>query len=106
MGQSYTVNVSYLHLLQLSDLLLWYLAPSSPVHSRRLLSARGGRMSSVDLPDEPDKSLSSNSASPCPSPVKQHSVSILIIVFFLCSVIMHLSFVNWFWQMIKEVALS
>ncbi|KOB74827.1 Uncharacterized protein OBRU01_08481 [Operophtera brumata] len=48
-------------------------APSSPVHSRRLLSARGGRMSSVDLPDEPDKSLSSNSASPCPSPVKQTS---------------------------------
>ncbi|XP_063532461.1 uncharacterized protein LOC134743081 isoform X3 [Cydia strobilella] len=46
-------------------------SPSSPVHSRRLLSARGGRMSSVDLPDEPDKSLSSNSASPCPSPVKQ-----------------------------------
>ncbi|KPJ11457.1 SH3 and cysteine-rich domain-containing protein 3 [Papilio machaon] len=48
-------------------------APSSPVHSRRLLSARGGRMSSVDLPDEPDKSLSSNSTSPCPSPVKQPS---------------------------------
>ncbi|CAH2107236.1 unnamed protein product [Euphydryas editha] len=48
-------------------------SPSSPVHSRRLLSARGGRMSSVELPDEPDKSLSSNSASPCPSPVKQHS---------------------------------
>ncbi|KAJ2947058.1 hypothetical protein O0L34_g16405 [Tuta absoluta] len=46
------------------------LSPSSPVHSRRLLSARGGRMSSVELPDEPDKSLSSNSASPCPSPVK------------------------------------
>ncbi|XP_063820926.1 uncharacterized protein LOC135071096 [Ostrinia nubilalis] len=48
-------------------------SPSSPVHSRRLLSARGGRMSSVELPDEPDKSLSSNSASPCPSPVKQPS---------------------------------
>ncbi|XP_053603171.1 uncharacterized protein Stacl isoform X4 [Plodia interpunctella] len=46
-------------------------SPSSPVHSKRLLSARGGRMSSVELPDEPDKSLSSNSASPCPSPVKQ-----------------------------------
>ncbi|XP_038210273.1 uncharacterized protein LOC119831091 isoform X7 [Zerene cesonia] len=46
-------------------------APSSPVHSRRLLSTRGIRMSSVELPDEPDKSLSSNSASPCPSPVKQ-----------------------------------
>ncbi|XP_049703285.2 uncharacterized protein LOC110375307 isoform X3 [Helicoverpa armigera] len=48
-------------------------SPSSPVHSRRMLSARGGRMSSVELPDEPDKSLSSNSASPCPSPVKQMS---------------------------------
>ncbi|XP_034824867.1 uncharacterized protein Stacl isoform X15 [Maniola hyperantus] len=48
-------------------------APSSPVHSRRHLSARMGRMSSVELPDEPDKSLSSNSTSPCPSPVKQHS---------------------------------
>ncbi|XP_045516139.1 uncharacterized protein LOC123709075 isoform X4 [Pieris brassicae] len=46
-------------------------APSSPVHSRRLLNTRMGRMSSVELPDEPDKSLSSNSASPCPSPVKQ-----------------------------------
>nr|XP_034824866.1 uncharacterized protein LOC117982609 isoform X3 [Maniola hyperantus] len=49
------------------------LSPSSPVHSRRHLSARMGRMSSVELPDEPDKSLSSNSTSPCPSPVKQHS---------------------------------
>ncbi|CAG5040388.1 unnamed protein product [Parnassius apollo] len=48
-------------------------SPSSPVHSKRLLSTRGGRMSSVELPDEPDKSLSSNSASPCPSPVKQPS---------------------------------
>ncbi|XP_047507505.1 uncharacterized protein LOC125051319 isoform X5 [Pieris napi] len=46
-------------------------SPSSPVHSRRLLNTRVGRMSSVELPDEPDKSLSSNSASPCPSPVKQ-----------------------------------
>ncbi|XP_052750416.1 uncharacterized protein LOC113511962 isoform X3 [Galleria mellonella] len=46
-------------------------SPSSPVHSRRLLSTRGGRMNSVELPDEPDKSLSSNSASPCPSPVNK-----------------------------------
>lgn len=38
-------------------------------------------MSSVDLPDEPDKSLSSNSASPCPSPVKQTSVSNLRFLF-------------------------
>ncbi|XP_072940427.1 uncharacterized protein Stacl [Epargyreus clarus] len=48
-------------------------SPSSPVHGRRLLSAKGGRMSSVELPDEPERSLSSNSASPCPSPVKQPS---------------------------------
>ncbi|VVC98358.1 unnamed protein product [Leptidea sinapis] len=46
-------------------------SPSSPVHSRRLLNTRVGRMSSVELPDDQDKSLSSNSASPCPSPVKQ-----------------------------------
>lgn len=31
------------------------------------------RMSSVELPDEHDKSLSSASTSPCPSPVKQVS---------------------------------
>lgn len=55
-------------------------APSSPVHSRRMLTARVGRMSSVELPDEPDKSLSSNSASPCPSPVKQMSVSIFLLL--------------------------
>lgn len=57
-------------------------APSSPVHSRRMLTARVGRMSSVELPDEPDKSLSSNSASPCPSPVKQMSVSTINILSF------------------------
>lgn len=44
-------------------------APSSPVHNRRLLSARNMRMSSVELPDENEKSLSSASTSPCPSPV-------------------------------------
>lgn len=44
-------------------------APSSPVHNRRLLSARNMRMSSVELPDDTEKSLSSASTSPCPSPV-------------------------------------
>ncbi|XP_049845152.1 uncharacterized protein LOC126297890 isoform X5 [Schistocerca gregaria] len=46
-------------------------SPSSPVHNRRLLSARNMRMSSVELPDENEKSLSSASTSPCPSP-KSH----------------------------------
>ncbi|KAH8034963.1 hypothetical protein HPB51_003804 [Rhipicephalus microplus] len=44
-------------------------APQSPVHGRRqLLSAKAVRMSSVDLPDDNEKSLSSASTSPCPSP--------------------------------------
>nr|XP_018898589.1 PREDICTED: uncharacterized protein LOC109031500 isoform X7 [Bemisia tabaci] len=43
-------------------------SPSSPVHNRRLLSARNMRMSSVELPDDNEKSLSSASTSPCPSP--------------------------------------
>ncbi|XP_077549236.1 uncharacterized protein LOC144162534 isoform X3 [Haemaphysalis longicornis] len=44
-------------------------APQSPVHNRRqLLSAKSVRMSSVDLPDDNEKSLSSASTSPCPSP--------------------------------------
>uniref|UniRef100_A0A8D8Y8F2 SH3 and cysteine-rich domain-containing protein 2 n=2 Tax=Cacopsylla melanoneura TaxID=428564 RepID=A0A8D8Y8F2_9HEMI len=33
-------------------------SPSSPVHNRRLLSARNMRMSSVELPDDNEKSLS------------------------------------------------
>ncbi|CAM1332316.1 Uncharacterised protein g10840 [Pycnogonum litorale] len=47
-------------------------APQSPVHNRRLLTTGTAkapvRMSSVDLPDEAEKSLSSASTSPCPSP--------------------------------------
>ncbi|XP_076353539.1 SH3 and cysteine-rich domain-containing protein isoform X3 [Tachypleus tridentatus] len=44
-------------------------SPQSPVQSRRqLLTAKTVRMSSVDLPDENEKSLSSASTSPCPSP--------------------------------------
>nr|CAD7262089.1 unnamed protein product [Timema shepardi] len=49
-------------------ILLLCAAPSSPVHNRRLLSARNMRMSSVELPDDNEKSLSSASTSPCPSP--------------------------------------
>ncbi|EEC02528.1 stac, putative [Ixodes scapularis] len=46
-------------------------APQSPVHGRRqLLSTKAVRMSSVDLPDDNEKSLSSASTSPCPSPGK------------------------------------
>ncbi|XP_066904895.1 uncharacterized protein Stacl isoform X12 [Halyomorpha halys] len=45
-------------------------SPSSPVHNRRLLSARNMRMSSVELPDDNEKSVSSASTSPCPSPVR------------------------------------
>jgi len=49
-------------------------SPSSPVHNRRLLSARNIRMNSVELPDENEKSQSSASASPCPSPKPSHLV--------------------------------
>ncbi|OQR76830.1 hypothetical protein BIW11_02999 [Tropilaelaps mercedesae] len=45
-------------------------APQSPVTSRRqFLSAKTVRMNSVDLPDDNEKSLSSASTSPCPSPL-------------------------------------
>ncbi|CAB4067314.1 unnamed protein product [Lepeophtheirus salmonis] len=46
-------------------------APSSPVQSRRpgqLRTTTTTRMSSVELPDEAEKSVSSASTSPCPSP--------------------------------------
>ncbi|XP_034239679.1 uncharacterized protein LOC117644382 isoform X3 [Thrips palmi] len=48
--------------------------PSSPGHTRRHLSARNMRMSSVELPDDNDKSQSSASTSPCPSPVRDSRV--------------------------------
>ncbi|XP_060529111.1 uncharacterized protein LOC132703706 isoform X5 [Cylas formicarius] len=51
--------------------------PSSPVHNRRLLSAKNIRMSSVELPDENEKSPSSASTSPCPSPVGKKSHRLL-----------------------------
>ncbi|XP_067135891.1 protein vav isoform X4 [Centruroides vittatus] len=43
-------------------------SPQSPQGRRQLLSAKTVRMSSVDLPDDNEKSLSSASTSPCPSP--------------------------------------
>lgn len=49
-------------------------APSSPVQNRRLLSARNARMSSVEMPDENEKSISSASTSPCHSP-KAHRIT-------------------------------
>ncbi|XP_066145715.1 uncharacterized protein Stacl isoform X8 [Euwallacea fornicatus] len=51
--------------------------PSSPVHNRRLLSAKNIRMSSVELPDESEKSPSSANTSPCPSPVGKKSNRLL-----------------------------
>ncbi|KAL9912444.1 SH3 and cysteine-rich domain-containing protein isoform 11-T11 [Glossina fuscipes fuscipes] len=46
--------------------------PSSPSHQGRklLYATRGMRGGSVDLPDDMDKSQSSASTSPCPSPVR------------------------------------
>ncbi|KAG5670356.1 hypothetical protein PVAND_000627 [Polypedilum vanderplanki] len=47
-------------------------SPSSPGNQRKLLYAtRGLKTGSVDLPDEVEKSLSSASTSPCPSPKPQ-----------------------------------
>ncbi|GIZ05382.1 uncharacterized protein CEXT_681961 [Caerostris extrusa] len=45
-------------------------SPQSPVYGsrRHLLTAKNVRMSSVELPDDNEKSLSSASTSPCPSP--------------------------------------
>lgn len=52
-----------------------FAAPSSPSTQRKLLYAgRGLKSGSVDLPDEVEKSLSSASTSPCPSPVRQLQV--------------------------------
>ncbi|XP_046811104.1 uncharacterized protein LOC111680041 isoform X2 [Lucilia cuprina] len=47
-------------------------SPSSPSHQGRklLYASRGMRGGSVDLPDEMEKSQSSASTSPCPSPVR------------------------------------
>lgn len=53
-----------------------FAAPSSPSqqHRRLLYANRGLRTGSVDLPDDVDKSPSSASTSPCPSPVRQSQV--------------------------------
>ena len=53
--------------------LSYFLAPSSPVQNRRLLSARNARMSSVEMPDDNEKSVSSASTSPCHSPVSNQN---------------------------------
>lgn len=59
------------------NLVHWYLsvcvcaAPSSPSNQRKLLHAtRAHKTGSVDLPDDVEKSHSSASTSPCPSPVR------------------------------------
>lgn len=70
-------------------------APSSPSQQRKLLYAnRGLRTGSVDLPDEVEKSLSSASTSPCPSPVRQNQVPPLL----LHLLKIHLLFPNWFYR--------
>lgn len=66
-------------------------APSSPGNQRKLLYAtRGLKTGSVDLPDEVEKSLSSASTSPCPSPVRQIQVPAM------------LPFANSIWQFLKS----
>uniref|UniRef100_A0A087Z8X9 Uncharacterized protein n=3 Tax=Anopheles darlingi TaxID=43151 RepID=A0A087Z8X9_ANODA len=52
-------------------------SPSSPSGTQRkfLYATRGMKTGSVDLPDEVEKSLSSASTSPCPSPVRQNQKS-------------------------------
>lgn len=63
-------------------LLLFPAAPSSPSAHRKLLSAnRNIRTGSVDLPDDMEKSLSSASTSPCPSPVRQVQVPNALLLF-------------------------
>ena len=62
------VRFSFIFLI-LGIFFLLFSAPSSPVQTRRLLSARNARMSSVEMPDENEKSVSSASTSPCHSPV-------------------------------------
>lgn len=56
----------------LSVLSLISTAPLSPSTARRLGYNRNLRTTSVDLPDEVDKSLSSASTSPCSSPGRQN----------------------------------
>uniref|UniRef100_A0A182SR06 Uncharacterized protein n=1 Tax=Anopheles maculatus TaxID=74869 RepID=A0A182SR06_9DIPT len=53
-------------------------SPSSPSGTQRkfLYATRGMKTGSVDLPDEIEKSLSSASTSPCPSPVRQNQVNV------------------------------
>ncbi len=55
----------------------WFIELSA-VHNRRLLTARNARMSSVELPDENEKSVSSASTSPCHSPVSYNAKQIVL----------------------------
>lgn len=69
----------FIHLIRLRlhvTKLMTFIAPSSPSQQQRklLYAGRGLKSGSVDLPDEVDKSLSSASTSPCPSPVRQSGV--------------------------------
>jgi len=57
-------------------------APSSPVQNRRLLSARNARMSSIEMPDENEKSVSSASTSPCHSPKSRLLAANLFVVLY------------------------
>ena len=59
----------------LKKLIFIFSAPSSPVQNRRLLSARNARMSSIEMPDDNEKSVSSASTSPCHSPVRKQQNS-------------------------------
>lgn len=71
-------------------LIVFRAAPSSPGNQRKLLYAtRGLKTGSVDLPDEVEKSLSSASTSPCPSPVRQVQVPAM------------LSFANSIWKFLQ-----
>jgi len=61
-------NRSQIYVVYLNQIIRIYKAPSSPVQNRRLLSARNARMSSIEMPDDNEKSVSSASTSPCHSP--------------------------------------
>ena len=61
--------ICWIWLFELKLMIVLLSAPSSPVQNRRLLSARNARMSSIEMPDDNEKSVSSASTSPCHSPV-------------------------------------
>lgn len=79
MAQNKLVELRY-QKMKLSTNRIYYqsTAPSSPSGNQRkfLYASRGIKTGSVDLPDEIDRSQSSASTSPCPSPVRQSQVSV------------------------------